>query len=134
MTALSLAPPARRRPEASDFLRRVNKAAGMTLGFLIIVLGLLIAPLPGPGGVPVITLGLILVLRASYGAKRLFVKAVRRWPRALSPVRRLLRRNPPVLQIFWQSLLRLERLIAGKRRHPVTGLRRAWKGHRRAAA
>jgi hypothetical protein len=130
MTALSFSPPERRRrPDASDFVRRLNKAAGMTLGFLVIVLGILVAPLPGPGGVPVITVGLILVLRASYGAKRLFVKAMRRWPRQLSPIRRLLRRNPPFLQIFWQSLLRLERFVTG-RHGAFAGLRRRLKPRR----
>ncbi len=103
----------------------------MTLGFLVIVLGILVAPLPGPGGVPVITVGLILVLRASYGAKRLFIKAHRRWPRVLSPIRRLLRRDPPFLKIFWQSLLRMERFVT--RGHGVfAGLRRRFRPRKTA--
>ena len=134
MTAVTFAPPARRRrPQASGFTRRLNKAAGMALGFLVIVLGILIAPLPGPGGVPVITLGLVLVLRASYGAKRLFVRALHRWPRQLSPIRRLLRRNPPVLQIFWQSLLRTEKFVT-RRNGAFAGLRRRLKPRRFRAA
>lgn len=130
MTSLTFAPPERRRrPDASPFVRRLNKAAGMTLGFLVIVLGVLIAPLPGPGGVPVITLGLILVLRASTGAKRLFIKACRRWPRTLSPIRRLLRRNSPFVSIVWQMMLRAERFIT--RGHGAMGgwrrgLKRRW--------
>lgn len=101
----------------------------MALGFLVIALGILIAPLPGPGGVPVITLGLILVLRASYGAKRLFIKALHRWPRQLSPIRRLLRRNPPLLQILWQTLLRTERFVT-RRNGAFAGLRRRFKARR----
>ncbi|MDB5471795.1 MAG: hypothetical protein JWR84_3355 [Caulobacter sp.] len=98
----------------------------MTLGFLVIVLGILVAPLPGPGGIPVITLGLILVLRASYGAKRLFIKAHHRWPRVLSPIRRLLRRNSPFVSIFWQMMLRVERFVT--RGHgAMAGWRRALK-------
>ncbi len=129
MTAVTFASPERNRRPASGFLRRMNKAAGMALGLLVIALGILIAPLPGPGGVPVITLGLILVLRASTGAKRLFIRAHRRWPRALSPIRRLLRRNPPFLQIFWQSLLRVERFVT--RGHGgVARLRRRFKTRR----
>lgn len=130
MTAVTLAPPARRRrPQATGFARRLNKAAGMALGFLVIVLGIVIAPLPGPGGIPVITLGLVLVLRASYGAKRLFIKALHRWPRQLSPIRQLLRRNPPFAQILWQSLLRTEKLVT--RRHGAfAGLRRRFKPRR----
>jgi hypothetical protein len=130
MTSLTFAPPeSRHRRPASAFVRRLNKAAGMALGFLVIVLGVLVAPLPGPGGIPVITLGLILVLRASYGAKRLFIRAYYRWPKVLSPIRRLLRRNSPFVSIFWQMMLRAERFItrghgamAGWRR----GLKRRW--------
>lgn len=98
----------------------------MALGFLVIALGVLIAPLPGPGGVPVITLGLILVLRASTGAKRLFIKAYRRWPRQLSPIRRLLRRNSPFVSIFWQMMLRTERFVT-HRIGALSGLRRRLK-------
>lgn len=104
----------------------------MALGFAVIALGLLIAPLPGPGGVPVITVGLVLVLRASTGAKRLFIKAHRRWPRQLSPIRRLLRRNPPFVSILWQMLLRAERLVT-RRIGRLAGLRRRLKAAFRLA-
>lgn len=134
MTAATLALPARhRRPPASGLARRLYKAAGMALGFLVIVLGILIAPLPGPGGLPVIALGLVLVLRTSYGAKRLFIRALHRWPRQLSPVRRLLRRNSPFVSIFWQMMLRTERFVT--RGHGViAGLRRRLKPRRFRAA
>jgi hypothetical protein len=123
MTAVTFASPERsRRPQGSSFLRRLNKAAGIALGCLVIVLGILIAPLPGPLGLPVVALGLILVLRASTGAKRLFIKAHRRWPRALSPLRRLLRRNSPFVSIFWQMVLRMEKFIT--RGH---GLMAGWR-------
>lgn len=130
MTAVTFAPPERRRrPDASPFLRRLNKAAGMALGFLVIVLGILVAPLPGPGGIPVITVGLILVLRASTGAKRLFIRAYRRWPRTLSPIRRLLRRNSPFVSIFWQMMLRMEKFVT--RGHGLmAGWRRSLKRRR----
>jgi predicted membrane chloride channel (bestrophin family) len=123
MTAVTFASPERpRRPQGSALLRRLNKAAGMALGFLIILLGLLIAPLPGPLGLPIVALGLILVLRTSTGAKRLFIKAHRRWPRVLSPVRRLLRRNSPFVSIFWQMVLRMEKFVT--RGH---GLMAGWR-------
>ncbi len=57
-------------------------------GCTIMVLGLLIAPLPGPGGLPVMLLGGVLVLRNSADARRLFVRMKRRYPRALGPVER----------------------------------------------
>ncbi|WGM37949.1 hypothetical protein AMEJIAPC_00850 [Caulobacter sp. NIBR1757] len=103
----------------------------MALGFLIIVLGILVAPLPGPGGVPIITLGLILVLRASTGAKRLFIRACHRWPRTLSPIRRLLRRNSPFVSIVWQMMLRMEKFVT-RGNGLMAGWRRSLKRRRTA--
>ncbi len=47
-------------------------------GIVLIGLGLLIAPLPGPGGIFLIAPGLALVLKSSMWAKRHYVK-VKRW-------------------------------------------------------
>ena len=52
------------------------------LGLLLIAGGLVIAPLPGPGGIFLIAPGLALVLKSSIWAKRHYVR-VKRWqPRA----------------------------------------------------
>ena len=52
------------------------------LGILLIAGGLLLAPVPGPGGIFLIAPGLALVLRSSVWAKRRYVR-VKRWqPRA----------------------------------------------------
>ncbi|MBA3668684.1 MAG: hypothetical protein H0W71_01240 [Sphingomonas sp.] len=52
------------------------------LGILLIVGGLMLSPLPGPGGIFLIAPGLALVLRSSIWAKRHYVR-VKRWqPRA----------------------------------------------------
>jgi len=52
------------------------------LGLLLITGGLIIAPLPGPGGIFLIAPGLALVLKSSIWAKRHYVR-VKRWqPRA----------------------------------------------------
>jgi hypothetical protein len=48
------------------------------VGVLLIVLGLAIAPLPGPGGIFLIAPGLALVLKTSMWAKRHYVR-VKRW-------------------------------------------------------
>jgi hypothetical protein len=48
------------------------------LGVLLITLGLLIAPLPGPGGVFLIAPGAALILKTSMWAKRHYVK-FKRW-------------------------------------------------------
>jgi hypothetical protein len=47
-------------------------------GLLLIVLGIIISPLPGPGGIFLIAPGLALVLKTSMWAKRRYVR-VKRW-------------------------------------------------------
>ncbi len=55
--------------------------------------GTLVGLLPGPGGIFVFAAGAALVLQTSPWAKRLYVRAKRRWPRAGSLVDRALRRQ-----------------------------------------
>ncbi len=51
-------------------------------GILLIIGGLVLAPIPGPGGIFLIAPGLALILKTSMWAKRRYVK-VKRWqPRA----------------------------------------------------
>ncbi len=104
----------------------------MTLGGVIVLAGVVIAPLPGPGGIPVIAVGLIVILRNSYKAKRMFVRAHRRWPRIVHPLRRLMRKEPEIASVFWQQYLRVERFALPKRyRVGVRGrrhLKRAFSG------
>ena len=71
---------------------RVRQLALIGMGWTIIALGILIAPLPGPGGIPVILLGGALLLRNSIDARRLFVRTKRRFPRLFSPVEKLRQR------------------------------------------
>ena len=47
-------------------------------GILLIGLGLVIAPIPGPGGIFLIAPGLALVLKSSMWAKRHYVR-IKRW-------------------------------------------------------
>jgi len=69
-------------------LARMRQLALIGTGCTIMALGLLIAPLPGPGGLPVMVLGGVLVLRNSADARRLFVRMKRRYPRMIGPVDR----------------------------------------------
>jgi hypothetical protein len=48
------------------------------LGVVLIVLGIALAPVPGPGGIFLIAPGLALVLKTSMWAKRRYVR-VKRW-------------------------------------------------------
>jgi len=52
------------------------------LGVLLIVIGIIVAPLPGPGGIFFIAPGLALVLKTSMWAKRHYVKLKRWQPKA----------------------------------------------------
>jgi hypothetical protein len=63
----------------------------------------------------VIALGLVVVLRNSYKAKRWFIRAQRRWPKVVHPIRRLMRREPEIASVFWQQYLRVERFTVPKR-------------------
>lgn len=70
-------------------LARLRQGALIGVGCTIILIGALLAPLPGPGGLPVALVGGAILLRNSPAARRLFVRAKRRYPRMLAPVEKL---------------------------------------------
>jgi hypothetical protein len=99
-------------PRAVSFaLARVMRWLLIGLGLALIVAGFAIAPLPGPLGVPLTVAGLMLVLRNSFRARRQFIRFQRAHPKIIFPLRRLLRREPEVVAVAWQSMLRTEKLI-----------------------
>ena len=51
------------------------------VGLALMVVAPIVGVIPGPGGIPVFAAGLALMLRNSDRAKRVFVRAKRRWPR-----------------------------------------------------
>lgn len=69
----------------------MRKTLAITGGWIIVVLGILVSPLPGPLGTPVIAGGLLIVLTHSVWARRRFVLLERRYPRVVGPMRRLLK-------------------------------------------
>lgn len=115
---------------ARHWLRILRQWAFVVLGGVIVLLGIAISPLPGPGGLPVIVVGLIVVLRNSYWAKRQFVRAQRQHPRMIFPLRRLLRRDPEVLPVAWQQWLRVERLVLPSRWRFSINIRRHLQGRK----
>jgi Putative transmembrane protein (PGPGW). len=115
---------------AREFVSRFLRTGLMLLGVAIIILGIIIAPLPGPGGIPVIVVGLMIVLRNSFKAKRQFVKFQRRHPRTAYPIRRLLRREPEVFPVFWQQYLRVERVVLPSRYRFAVKMRRRFRRRR----
>lgn len=70
-------------------MRRTLYMAG---GVGLILLGVVIAPLPGPGGLPVALVGAVVLLRHSPRMRRHWVRARRRWPRIMGPLDQGLRR------------------------------------------
>ena len=94
---------------------------------ILIAAGVLIAPLPGPGGIPVIVVGLMVVLKNSFKARRQFVRLHRAHPRVISPIRRLLRRDPEFVAMFYQQTLRVERLVLPRPARFVKPLRRKFR-------
>ncbi|ODT63750.1 MAG: hypothetical protein ABS77_02830 [Phenylobacterium sp. SCN 69-14] len=115
-----------RAPDAAsrDIAGRLVRFGLVVLGFLIILAGIAIAPLPGPGGIPVIVVGLMVVLRNSFKARRQFVRLHQAHPRVISPIRRMLRRNPRFLEMAWRQSLRVERRVVPRNlRFAVRGRR-----------
>ena len=101
----------------------------LAVGWVLITGGVVLALLPGHLGVPLLAIGLILVLRNSYKAKRQFIHWQRRHPRFIHPVRRLIRREPEVFPVLWQQVLRFERTVLPYRfRRAGIWRRRYFKG------
>lgn len=108
--------------------RRLIRLALMALGFLLVLLGVLIAPLPGPFGLPVAVVGMVVILRNSYWAKRQFIRAQHARPKFFYPFRRLMRRRPEFAPVIWQQALRMERLLLKRGRRVLARTRRSFRG------
>jgi hypothetical protein len=100
---------------SDDFARelagRIGRWLLLGLGGLIMLVGLVTAPLPGHIGLPLLVVGLMIVLRNSFKARRQFVRMQRAHPKMVFPIRRLMRREPEIILVFWQQYLRMERLV-----------------------
>ncbi|MDB5458039.1 MAG: hypothetical protein JWP92_3624 [Caulobacter sp.] len=127
---------ARRRARLAALLRetaaRVARWALITLGGLVMLAGAVLTPLPGHVGLPLLVIGLMIVLRNSIQARRRFIRLQRRHPKMVFPIRRLLRREPEVILVVWQQLLRTERLVVRRASWRVfvrtrKRLRRRWR-------
>jgi len=90
---------------------RLARVLLIALGTLIILAGAVLTPLPGHVGLPLLVLGLMVVLRNSFQARRRFIRWQKRHPKLIFPIRRLMRREPEILLVAWQQLLRSEKLV-----------------------
>jgi hypothetical protein len=117
---------------ARELAGRIGRFLLLLLGGLVMLVGLVTAPLPGHIGLPLLVVGLMIVLRNSFKARRRFVAFQKAHPKMVFPIRRLMRREPEIVLVFWQQYLRMERLVLPKkvrfavktRRH----VRRRWRG------
>lgn len=115
---------------AREFAGRVLRAGLVLVGLLIVIAGVLVAPLPGPGGIPVIVVGLMIILRNSFKARRRFVRFQHAHPRLVTPFRRLLRRDPQILLMSWRQALRIERMVVPRKLRIAVRSRRFFRGRR----
>ena len=104
-------------------MRWVRRWALMSLGVMLLVVGAVGSLLPGHLGLPVVVVGLAVVLRSSFQAKRKFVRLQRRHPNWVFPLRRLMRREPEVLRVMWHASLRSERFFFAGRLHVLVRTR-----------
>lgn len=124
-----------RHDTLAEGLRRLMRFGLMLLGAGIMVLGFAIAPLPGPFGLPIAVVGMMLILRNSIWAKRKFIKLQHARPNWVYPIRRLMRREPEFAPVMWQQTLRTERLLLNRDARFLGRTRRnvvRWKRRRRA--
>lgn len=102
----------------------LQRALGVAAGGALVAAGAVIAPLPGPFGVPVMAAGTAVILKNSRRAKRLFVTKQKQHPRVLTPLRKVMKRPMSVVSVSWLQALRLERLAMGKGRERVLARKR----------
>lgn len=116
---------------ARELLGRIGRGLLIGLGAAFILVGLAIEFLPLPlhlPGMAVIVVGLMMVLRNSFKARRHFVRMQHSHPNVVFPLRRLLRREPEVIPVVWQQVLRMERVVLPRRARLAKRWRRRLKG------
>ncbi|MDX1580729.1 MAG: PGPGW domain-containing protein [Alphaproteobacteria bacterium] len=80
----------------------------LLIGWIIVVFGSTLGMLPGPGGIPIVAVGVAIILANSQWAKRAFIKLQRRYPKMMSPIRDFIRRHPNQSSRFknlWRAMI-----------------------------
>jgi hypothetical protein len=119
---------------ARELAARVARWLLLGLGLVLMLAALPLVALPGHLGLPLMVVGLMIVLRNSFSAKRRFVRMQRAHPNMVFPLRRLMRREPEIVQVFWQQYLRVERLVLPSRVRFAVKSRRYFKRRFRKTA
>ena len=117
MPLLGLLAASRAPEEPVALMRKGVRLAMVAVGLVIMLIGVPLALMPWlhVPGVLILATGLVIVLRNSFSARRTFIKAQRRHPKIVFPIRRLMRREPEVAPVAWQQSLRFERLVVPRR-------------------
>lgn len=89
----------------------IGRVLALALGVALMITGVVISPLPGPMGLPLVLLGLVIALKASIWAKRRFIHLTLKYPKWLMPLRQMLRPKAKVVMIFYRILRKAERMI-----------------------
>lgn len=100
---------------ARDLASRLARWLLIGLGLVLMLVAIPLVALPGHLGLPLMVVGLMIVLRNSFRAKRQFLRMQYAHPKMVFPLRRLMRRDPEIIQVFWQQYLRMERLVLPRR-------------------
>jgi hypothetical protein len=111
MPMLGFIAASRVQQEPAGLMRKGMRYALLALGAVIMTVSVPLALLPGHVGVVFFAVGLVIVLRNSFSARRHFIRAQRRHPKIVFPIRRLIRREPEVIPVIWQQTLRFEQLV-----------------------
>ncbi len=122
---------------ARELIARVTRWLLLGVGGILMIIGIAAEVVPLPThilGMPILVIGLMIVLRNSFKARRRFVEIQRNHPRMVSPLRRLMRRDPEVILVFWQVYLRSERVVLPKRFRFAARTRRRFARRRTAMA
>jgi hypothetical protein len=112
---------------ARELASRVARWLLIGLGLVLMLIAVPLVALPGHLGLPLMVVGLMIVLRNSFSAKRRFLRMQRAHPNMVFPLRRLMRREPEIVQVFWQQYLRVERLVLPRRVRFAVKCRRSLK-------
>lgn len=117
---------------ARELIGRLTRWLMLGLGGVIMIIGLLMELLPSHMlGMPFLVIGLMIVLRNSIKARRRFVRMQQSHPNFVFPLRRLMRREPEVMPVVWQQLLRMERVVLPRSIRFFKTTRRRIKGRGR---
>jgi hypothetical protein len=74
-------------------MKKLKRTLLLAIGWLIIILGAALGIIPGPGGIPLVAVGAMIVLSQSMAARRQFIRLQKKYPKFVGPIRRVMQRR-----------------------------------------